>query len=88
MSKLLVLADESGNIHGALLSTLQTQPGAPLRIEMSPSEGQAVYEVAMPEEIGDLNIAAAALDAYYVSHAEGKPRLVKHSTNKTTSHSQ
>jgi hypothetical protein len=27
--------------------------------------------VAMPEEIGDLNIAAAALDAYYVSHAEG-----------------
>ena len=82
MSKLLVLADKEGNIRGAFRPTLQEQPEAPTQFAMVPSEGQAIYEVAIPEEMGD--IAAAALDAYYVLHEKGEPRLVKRSSKRTT----
>jgi hypothetical protein len=76
VNSLLVVADKDGNVKAAALKD-PDNVYSPVAIETVSSNGEEMYEVAVPEEMGG-NGLGAIMD-YYLETG-GKPRLVKRST--------
>ncbi|GAB7185899.1 hypothetical protein ATKI12_5730 [Kitasatospora sp. Ki12] len=80
-ARLLVLADEQGNI---IAASAVPEPGAasadaPTSTGVRASEGRVLHEVSLPE--GRLRaVAGESLGDYYVAVEGGEPRLVKRSS--------
>ncbi|MFJ3787946.1 hypothetical protein [Kitasatospora sp. NPDC090091] len=79
-ARLLVLADEQGNIiaAAAVPEPGAASPDAPSSGGIRVSEGRVVHEVALPE--GPLqDEAVESLGRFYVSLDDGRPQLVRRS---------
>jgi hypothetical protein len=78
-TKLIVVADESGNILSALWPGVQSE-GAPTETGISLSTGRVAHEVEVPEELYQL--ARPNLADYYLRLEERElPVIMKRSDN-------
>lgn len=80
-NKLIVVADESGNIRMAMWPGTQTE-GAPSQMGIGLSNGQVAHEVDVPDEL--YQSARPDLSGYSLRIAKGVPAvLVRRSTSKS-----
>jgi hypothetical protein len=79
-TKLLLVADESGNVLSATWPGVESE-GAPTQVGVRLSEGQVAHEVDVPDELYES--ARPDLSGYRVRVDEGKPALIRSPKNET-----
>ncbi|RPF39337.1 hypothetical protein [Streptomyces sp. TLI_185] len=80
MTKLLVVADEAGNIKAATrlgpAEGASTSGIASLILEIAPGAGEEAHHVPLPEELRAAG-SLESLDEYYVEVSHGEAKLVR-----------
>ncbi len=75
--RMLVLADEEGTILGAFAPMFSDAENPPGRVEIMPSEGQVVREVAVPFELLSMDPEDDVFARYRLEFDDESGRLIE-----------